>query len=123
VPNNNDCSSSADQCGRKDQQSAGMQDAQSSPPNVCALGRHIAALPCDVQTGKLLVAGAFMGVAGASLDIAAMLSVRSPLRNTAKDAEAQAFRERMRRSLRPGGTGLTLPTCQALANVAARGGG
>jgi len=69
-----------------------------------ALGRHLAALPCDVHTGKLLVLGAFLGVVSMALDVAAMLSVRSPLKNVAKDPKAQAWRERLRQSLRPGGT-------------------
>merc|ERR1712176_1675649 len=69
-----------------------------------ALGRHLAALPCDVHIGKLLVVGAFLGVASMALDVAAMLSVRSPLKSVARDQQAEAWRERLRQSLRPGGT-------------------
>lgn len=69
-----------------------------------ALGRHLAALPCDVHTGKLLVLGAFLGVASMAMDVAAMLSVRSPLKSVARDANAEAWREKLRQSLRPGGT-------------------
>lgn len=68
------------------------------------LGRHLAALPCDVHTGKLLVLGAFVGVASMATDVAAMLSVRSPLKSVAKDPKAEAWREQLRQSLRPGGT-------------------
>lgn len=70
---------------------------------VCALGRHLAALPCDVHTGKLLVLGAFLGVASAAADAAAMLSVRSPLKSTQHDQQADNFRVGLRNTLRPGG--------------------
>merc|ERR1712194_207058 len=72
--------------------------------DVTPLGQHLAALPCDVHTGKLLVIGAFLGVVSMSLDVAAMLSGRSPLKNVSRDPNAQAWREKLRQSLRPGGT-------------------
>lgn len=39
-----------------------------------------------------------------AVDVAAMLSVRSPLKNVARDPKAEAWRERLRQGLRPGGT-------------------
>lgn len=70
---------------------------------VAALGRHLASLPCDVHIGKLLVLGAFLGVASAAVDVAAMLSVRSPLKSTQKDQAVQNWRTALRNTLRPGG--------------------
>eukprot|EP00971_Amphidinium_carterae_P111020 2199128-Amphidinium_carterae.1 len=68
-----------------------------------ALGQHLAALPCDVHIGKLLVIGAFLGVSSMAADVAAMLSVRSPLKSTVKDPQAEAWRDSLRKSLQPGG--------------------
>eukprot|EP00929_Paragymnodinium_shiwhaense_P043873 TRINITY_DN22530_c0_g2_i1.p1 TRINITY_DN22530_c0_g2~~TRINITY_DN22530_c0_g2_i1.p1 ORF type:complete len:1435 (+),score=380.84 TRINITY_DN22530_c0_g2_i1:69-4373(+) len=81
-----------------------QREAGGSAIGVSALGRHLAALPCDVHIGKLLVVGAFLGVASMAVDVASMLSVRSPLKNVAKDPKAAEFREQLRQSLRPGGT-------------------
>merc|ERR1712136_655371 len=75
-----------------------------SAVEVTALGRHLAALPCDVFVGKLLVVGAFLGVASMAADAAAMLSVRSPLKSVKNDKKAEEWRANLRRSLLPGGT-------------------
>jgi len=80
------------------------ESADAARSEVTALGKHLAALPCDVHIAKLLVVGAFLGVASMAADVAAMLSVRSPLKSVARDPKAEAWRERLRQSLRPGGT-------------------
>eukprot|EP00927_Polykrikos_kofoidii_P037399 TRINITY_DN31540_c0_g2_i1.p1 TRINITY_DN31540_c0_g2~~TRINITY_DN31540_c0_g2_i1.p1 ORF type:complete len:1154 (+),score=222.39 TRINITY_DN31540_c0_g2_i1:223-3462(+) len=72
--------------------------------DVTALGRHLAALPCDVHVGKMLVVGALLGVISMSADVAAMLSVRSPLKSVARDPKAAVWRDHLRQTLLPGGT-------------------
>jgi HrpA-like RNA helicase len=47
---------------------------------ITSLGKHLAALPCDPRTGRLLVYGALLGCCYPSAVVAAMLSCQSPFR-------------------------------------------
>ncbi|KAM3567167.1 hypothetical protein VYU27_010682, partial [Nannochloropsis oceanica] len=46
---------------------------------ITPLGRHLAALPCPVRLGKMLIYGALLGVLTPALAIAACMLVRNPL--------------------------------------------
>lgn len=66
-----------------------------------ALGRHLAALPCPVRVGKMLVYGAVLGVLQPVLAIASGMLARSPFVSTANmEPERKAAVEAARRRLR-----------------------
>ncbi|CAK9098128.1 DExH-box ATP-dependent RNA helicase DExH1, partial [Durusdinium trenchii] len=81
------------------------QEEESGAPAelLTALGRHLVALPCDVRVGRLLVLGAFLGVASAACSIAGWLSVRSPMPK-AWQPDQETLRDTLRaKALRGGG--------------------
>jgi hypothetical protein len=64
---------------------------QDASPRLTPLGKHLAALPCPVRLGKMLVFGAVLGVLDPILSVAAGLVARSPFVSTANmDAERKA---------------------------------
>jgi len=79
----------------------GGEDWVSAGTEVTALGTHLARLPCDVRSGKLLVLGALLGCPTAAAAVAGCLSVRSPLLRA--DDEQEARRKELRNAMRPGG--------------------
>lgn len=54
----------------------------SAKDGLSPLGRHLAILPCHPRLGKMLLLGCLLGCAGACLNIAGVLSVRSPMLST-----------------------------------------
>jgi len=79
----------------------GSDDWTAAGTEVSALGEHLARLPCDVRSGKLLVLGALLGCPEAAAAVAGCLSVRSPLLRG--DEEQEARRKELRGAMRPGG--------------------
>eukprot|EP00439_Symbiodinium_sp_Y106_P024021 s428_g2.t3 len=74
---------------------AEASETEGPEASLTALGRHLAALPCDVRVGRLVVLGAFLGVASATCGIAGWLSVRSPMPKAFKPSQ-EAARQALR---------------------------
>ncbi|CAM9135591.1 unnamed protein product [Choristocarpus tenellus] len=74
------------------------ENAELSP-----LGWHLAALPCPVQVGKMLVYGAVLGCLDPVLSIAAGLSCRSPFLSSGDPEKREAIDAAKRRVAAAGG--------------------
>jgi ATP-dependent RNA helicase DHX57 len=59
-----------------------MQAIDGEEGDITPLGKHLAALPCEPRTGRLLVYGALLGCAFPAAVVAAMLSCQSPFMNS-----------------------------------------
>lgn len=67
------------------------------------LGWHLAALPCPVQVGKMIIYGAVLGCLSPLLSIAAGLSCRSPFLTTGDPAKREAIDAAKKRMAAAGG--------------------
>ncbi|CAE8736590.1 unnamed protein product, partial [Polarella glacialis] len=72
--------------------------------------RHLAALPCDVRVGRLVVLGAFLGCASAACSVAGWLAVRSPMPRAWQPSQ-EAKRDALRRQVLRGQGGSKSDHC------------